>query len=157
MLRPHPADDPAILRAVRTAVAAPRIEVDATTPILALLRAADLCLGVPSTAVLEAAVSATPVLALNLTGVEWAWPIGSEGPVPVARSVEELEDLLAGWALGKPVPGRPELLEVLGLRAGSERDGPRALLALAAGRTPPVRVPAAPVDDRQPDRRQPVV
>ncbi len=157
VLRPHPADDPAIIEAVRTAVPAPSFVVDAITPILALLHGADLCVGVPSTAVLEAAVGATPVMALNLTGIEWAWPIGPDGPVPVARTGSELEDLLAGWAAGGPVPGRPELLEILGLRSGGEQDGPRALLALAAGRRPAVRPSAAPVAERQPTGSRSVV
>jgi len=129
VLRPHPAEGSDAALAAAASFAGSEIAIDASTPIQDLYRACSLCLGTATTATLQAVLNGTPVVALNLTGFEWSWPLGGDTTVPVARSAGELSACLDRWASGRPLPGREALLTALGLsEAGG--DGTSRILAI---------------------------
>src|SRR4051794_35313284 len=86
VLRPHPSHD--ISPATRIVERFPRlrIDVDRRSDIFTVLRESDLCVGVASTATVQSVVVGTPVVALNVAGFDWAWPLGGDTAVPIARS-----------------------------------------------------------------------
>lgn len=132
VLRPHPSAGFEAARAAASLDPSGSVTIDARTEIEQLLANSDLCVGAVSAATLQAALVGTPVVALNLSGFEWEWPLGGATSVPVARSGEELRVWLERWLRGEALPGREEMLAALG--AGG-RDDPREriLEALARG------------------------
>jgi hypothetical protein len=91
---------------------------------------------VASTATVQTALVGTPVIVLNVFGFDWAWPLGGDSEVPVARSADELAGWLKRWAAGETLPGREDLLGALG---AGRPDPTGALLRLVAA-------PAAPAE-----------
>ena len=110
---------------------------------LALLESCDVCVGTTSTATLQAALVGTPVIALNLTGFDWPWPLGGETAVPVARDEEDLAAALERWASGERLPGRDDLLGALG--AGHGDEGVERLLSAVIAPPPAARKRPEPV------------
>lgn len=92
-LRPHPVFPAPPLDMVAPGHA--DVHSDKSSPILDLLAEHDLCIGAASTATLQAALVGTPVVVLNVTGFDWLWPFDGSGPVKLARSEDELVDLLS--------------------------------------------------------------
>jgi hypothetical protein len=127
VLRPHPTQDMASARVALRRFPELEVDLDPTTPIVDLLAGADLCIGALTAATLQAAIVATPTIALNVTGFEWVWPLGGDTPVAVARSEEDLRAAVERWAAGEPVPGRDALLRALG---ADRDDGVDRLFAL---------------------------
>src|SRR4051812_3152772 len=114
VLRPHPSHDIAAAARIMERFPGHPIEVDRGTDILDLLRTGDLCIGVASTATVQTALVGTPVIVLNVFGFDWAWPLGGDSEVPVARSADELAGWLKRWAASETLPGREDLLGSLG-------------------------------------------
>jgi hypothetical protein len=131
VLRPHPSHDISAAARILERFAGHRIEVDRSSDILDLLRSGDLCVGVASTATVQSALVGTPVVVLNVFGFDWAWPLGGDSSVPVARSAPELASWLARWADGETLPGREDLLAALGV---GRRDPTGELLQLVETR-----------------------
>jgi len=123
VLRPHPS---AARREAELELAArfpgATFEIDGSSAILDLLARCDLCIGTITTATLQAALVGTPVVALNLMGFEWRWPLGGETTVPVAHDERDLRTWLDRWSSGSPLPGREDLLRALG--ASTDGDDP---------------------------------
>lgn len=143
VLRPHPAEGPGAAAQIAARFPGANLQIDATTPIEDLQASCDLCLGAATTATLQAVLAGTPVVALNLTGFEWSWPLGGDTPVPVARSAEELGECLRRWSSPSPLPGREALAAALGLgEAGG--DGTSRILAVLDGARGTRGAPAAP-------------
>lgn len=115
ILRPHPSHDPAIAESLRSRFPDADLSVDAESEILDLMARTKVCIGTYSTATFQAALAGAAVVALNLTGREWGWPLGGDTPVPVARTGAELTRWLESLRghRGAP-PGRDELLDALG-------------------------------------------
>lgn len=135
VLRPHPAEGPqAAARALRHAAGAPvTVEIDATTPIAGLHASCHLCVGTVTTASLQAVLAGTPLVALNLLGFPWSWPLGGDTPVPLATDAGELDAWVARWAAGEVLPGRDALLEALGADPAGGDPAGRLLEILDAG------------------------
>jgi hypothetical protein len=135
VLRPHPsggrqAEDELAARFPRAS-----IEIDSGSSILDVLAGCDLCIGTITTATLQAALVGTPVVALNLMGWEWRWPLGATTTVPVAHDAAALATWLDRWRDGPPLPGREDLLAALGARAGGD-DPTGRMLAILDGAAP---------------------
>jgi ADP-heptose:LPS heptosyltransferase len=126
VLRPHPSEGLGAARVVTERFPG-ELEIDGASPILDYLESCDLCIGGVTAATLQAALVGTPVIALNLTGFDWRWPLGGETTVPIARSPEELGDALDRWRAEGVLPGREALLDALGADGG---DGPGRFLAV---------------------------
>jgi hypothetical protein len=145
ILRPHPSQDPSAIAAFAEQFAGLDLRVDTTTDMLELLRGCGVCLGVTSTATLQAALVGTPVVVLNVTGFDWTWPLGGDTSVPVALDSDGLAAALARWASGERLPGREDLLA--GLGAGHGDEGVERLLSAVIAPPPAAiaeqRVPAA--------------
>jgi hypothetical protein len=131
VLRPHPSDDPAPTLQMLERFSRANVAIDLSVDVLEALSRCDLCVGVPSTATLQAALVGTPVIALNVSGFEWCWPLGATTRVPIARSEAELAGWLERWATGTQLPGREDLLAALG--AGDPAAAIERLLALLDG------------------------
>jgi hypothetical protein len=114
VLRPHPSDDLAAVAVVGERFSELDVVIDYRTEIVELLRSADVCIGAQSAATFQAALAGTSVIVLNLTGYEWAWPLGGETTVPVASSADELSRWIGRWASDRILPGAPDLLRGLG-------------------------------------------
>jgi hypothetical protein len=112
VLRPHPADPANLVADLHARFEG--LRSDSKTPILELFADAELCIGATTTASLQAALVATPLIFLNVTGNEWNWPLGGDTPVPVARSAAELVTWLTRWKEGLSLGGREALLHALG-------------------------------------------
>src|SRR5262249_8763459 len=103
------------------------------TPALDLLARSHVCVGTFSTATLQAALTDTAVVVLNLVGREWGWPLGGDTPVPVARSTQELADARGELRrLPDARPGQKALLDALGATDGDSVDRLLKLLDEAA-------------------------
>ena len=117
-IRPHPAEhEPEIF-----AAAAPRyyeldVRVDTQSSIDDLIASADLLVGAVSTATLQAAAAGVSVIFLNVSGSAAPWPFDGSTQVPIAGGAQELAGLIPGVLSSEDVPGRPELLEALGVDA----------------------------------------
>jgi hypothetical protein len=131
VLRPHPASGRASAEAAARRYPHSQVAIDTETHIGELLAGCDLCVGAATAATLQAALVGTPVIALNLTGFDWEWPLGHGGSVPVVASRSELEDWLARWLAGEELPGRSEMLAALGVN-GSDSTG--RIIDLVTGR-----------------------
>lgn len=117
IVRPHPAEhEPQIFETLATDYESLDVSVDTSSPIAALIGAADLCVGAVSTATLEAAVADVPVILLNVTGHVARWPFDGSTAVPVARTAEELADLIRCVLASGSVPGKAEMTQALGVR-----------------------------------------
>ncbi len=55
------------------------------------------------------------MIALNLSGYDWCWPLGGRTEVPIARSADQLADYLRLWIQEGSLPGREQLLDALGV------------------------------------------
>ena len=133
VLRPHPLDPLRASEDLQRRFAEMAVEIDAASDIHDLLRGCDLCIGSASTATFQAALEGVPVIALNVTGFEWAWPLGGETTVPVAHSGEELGRLLERFAAGELLPGQDDLVRAVG---ADRRDTTERLLErIATGAT----------------------
>lgn len=131
-LRPRPSADLGGVQVARARFPLLAVAIDQSTPIVDLARRHDVCIGVMSTATCEAALVGIPVVVLNVTGLEWGWPLGGETTVPIARTAPELAAILAnllGTNGGGP-PGRQALLEALG---ATGEDGSERLVELIRG------------------------
>jgi hypothetical protein len=113
VLRPHPSAGLDAEHALIARHPGTRFEIDRASTILDALAACDLCIGTITTATLQAALVGTPVIALNSMGFAWAWPLGGDTAVPVARDRDELAACLERYS-GAPLPGRDDLLAALG-------------------------------------------
>ncbi|MEJ7824168.1 MAG: hypothetical protein WKF48_01995 [Solirubrobacteraceae bacterium] len=120
VLRPYPSEGSESVAALAAHFPGATFETDRGSSIVELHARCDLCIGAIMTATLQAALAGTPVFALNLMGFEWAWPLGGDTTVPVARSRAELETWLAHWASGSAMPGREDLLTALGAGDGHD-------------------------------------
>jgi hypothetical protein len=126
VLRPHPTQERSTHPVLARRFPELRVQEDAQSGILDVLRGVDICIGGASTSTLQGALVGTPVIALNLSGDEWPSPIGGETSVPVARSPADLDAILDRWARGETLPGREDLLAALGA------DGSDAVVRLLA-------------------------
>lgn len=146
VLRPHPSQDLAPIRAVADDFPGLAVGVDAATDIMELLESADLCIGGLTAATLQAAVAGTPVIVLNVTGFAWRWPLGGDTPVPVTADAGALRDAISRWLRDGRIPGRETLLGALGADRSDAVDQLAELVLRAADR-PRVRAdePRAPV------------
>jgi hypothetical protein len=150
-LRPHPTQERITYPALAARFPDLRLEEDATSAILDFLRGVDLCIGGASAATLQGALVGTPVIALNLSGDEWPFPIGGRTSVAVARSATDLETILDRWACEGTLPGREDLLAGLGADGS---DPVSRLLALVDGSKQPM--PDQGVRDRPQVPQRPV-
>jgi hypothetical protein len=114
VLRPHPTQERSTHPVLARRFPGLRVVEDVDSEILDVLRRVDLCIGGASTATLQGALVGTPVIALNLSGDEWPFPIGGATSVPVARSAADLDAILDRWTLDGTLPGREDLLAALG-------------------------------------------
>ena len=115
VLRPHPSQSHRAPERVQARFPAASIVIDTETDALELLARSHVCVGTFSTATLQAALTDTAVVVLNLVGREWGWPLGGDTPVPVARSTEELAEILRELSRDSEArPGREALLAALG-------------------------------------------
>jgi len=133
IVRPHPFDrerDHYRLLAARYPEL--RVELDATTPIGALMGRCDVCVGSTSTATLQAAASGVRTAFLNTTGVPTEWPLGEGQPFPAAGDADELAGLVAELDRSPEVPGRKAALDALGVR-GDALERVVALVEAAVG------------------------
>jgi hypothetical protein len=130
VLRPHPSAGLDAEHALQERYPDATFEIDRGSTILDALAACDLCVGTITTATLQAALVGTPVVALNLMGFEWSWPLGGETTVPVARDSRELGACLDVWLQGAPLAGREDLLAALGARAEGDDPTDRMLAIL---------------------------
>jgi hypothetical protein len=133
-LRPHPTQERITYPALAARFPDLRLEEDTTSSILEFLRGVDLCIGGASAATLQGALVGTPVIALNLSGDEWPFPIGGRTSVAVACSPTDLEAILDRWAQEGTLPGREDLLAGLGADGS---DPVSRLLALVDGAKQP--------------------
>ncbi|MEA2359012.1 MAG: hypothetical protein QOI62_2272 [Solirubrobacteraceae bacterium] len=133
VLRPHPTQQLAPIRRLLDEIGDLDTRIDATSSIEDLLASAALCVASLSTAALQAALVDTPVIALNLTGFEWPWPLGGDTPVPVAHSTDELVVALRDWRRRRRAPGREALLAALGADRPNALD---RLVDVVTGRPP---------------------
>jgi hypothetical protein len=118
VIRPHPFDrEQEAYEALGARHGRLSVRIDASTPILQLLRGAGLCIGSTSTATLQAAASNVPTVFLNTTGVIAEWPLDGTGALPTARDSGELAQLLPRRGAGARATGRESALEALGARA----------------------------------------
>ncbi len=141
VLRPNPLQDSSFFARLRERYPQVDLQERRGGDIVAVHRAVDLTIGSASTATYQAVLAGTPVIVLNLTGTEWAFPLGGEhSTVPIARSAEALDDALSAWQRDGCLPGREDLVDALGVRAG---DGVDRLLAVVDG-TAPAPPPFAP-------------
>ncbi len=118
VLRPHPSEALGAAAGVRAHAPGVDLEIDTGSPIVDFHARCDLCIGSSTAATLQAALAGTQVIALNVTGIEWRWPLGGDTGVPVARSPEELREWLDRWAGGELLPGREDLVAALGADGG---------------------------------------
>ena len=118
ILRPHPSQGAPPMRALRARFRAVDLELDATGAIRRLLAGVDLCVGSASAATFEAALAGAAVVVLNVTELEWRWPLGGDTAVPVARTAAELSAHLDRWRADGTLPGRDDLLAGLGVNGG---------------------------------------
>src|SRR5262249_36131973 len=115
ILRPHPSQSRRAPEYVQACFRGASIVVDTETNILELLARSHVCVGTFSTATLQAALTDTAVVVLNLIGREWGWPLGGDTPVPVARSTQELTEALRELHSAPDArPGHEALLSALG-------------------------------------------
>jgi hypothetical protein len=149
VLRPHPSHDIAPAARIMERFPRHRIDVDRSSGILELLHEADLCVGVASTATVQSVLVGTPVVVLNVSGFDWAWPLGGDSAVPVAHSAAELATWLQRWAAGEELPGRHDLLASLGFGRADPTEG---LLRVIG---PPLRHTAVSSDAAPARRRSP--
>jgi hypothetical protein len=119
VLRPHPSRGHPTAELVRALHTEQQVEVAVGPTILEVLRDADLCIGSASTATLEAAYAGVPVVVLDLTEIEWPWPLGGETDVPIARSEDELVDAIRSVLTSGSFLGRETLLTALGADPGA--------------------------------------
>lgn len=131
VLRPHPERGRVVAERAVAKRSKIKVEVDSSSPILELLSECDLCIGTASAASLQAALVGTPVIALNMSGYEWLWPLGGGTSVPVARSEDELAGWLTRWLAGEPMPGRDDLTRALGAHG---EDASERMLEVIASR-----------------------
>jgi hypothetical protein len=140
VLRPHPSTGPLAADAMCSRYPSALITVDVTSDIFDLLRRGAVCIGTNSTAVMQAALIGTPILILNLDGVEFPWPLGgSSTTVPIARSREDLVLHLRKMLNRKDEAawGQDDLLGVLGVM---QDDSVEKLVAVIARHLrPPAR------------------
>lgn len=122
VLRPHPVEDRAAVPEAVRRFPALDVRVEPSVPILDLLRAVDLCIGGATLATLQAALVGTPIVVLNLSSHDWRHPIGGTTVVPVARSSEQLAEVLASWTPGTVLPGRDDVVAALGADGRNEAD-----------------------------------
>lgn len=127
VVRPAPAEGAAASARLMAAFPDIDIELDTEDDVMSSFKRADLCLGSASTATFQAALVGTPVIALNLSGYEWCWPLGGRTAVPIARSAAEVSEHVGRWAREGGLPGREHLLDALGVDG---RDGVSELLKL---------------------------
>jgi len=116
VIRPHPSD--LALGAYATLAAAHpnlNVEVDARTPIEALLAAADLCVGSVSTATLQACALGVPTVVLNMSAFPRPWPFQGSA-LPSAADADALAVAIVATLRSGEVAGREEALEALGVR-----------------------------------------
>jgi hypothetical protein len=118
VLRPHPFERFATGSPLAERFPGRELSVDRSTPIMELLEEADLIIGGTSTATVQAALTGTPAIALNLSGFDWPWPLGGHTSVPVARSREELDAVLGRFAESGYLPGQDDMLAALGADGG---------------------------------------
>jgi hypothetical protein len=130
VLRPHPSAGLEAEHALEQRHPGTTFEIDRASTILDALAGCDLCIGTITTATLQAALVGTPVVALNLMGFEWSWPLGGDTTVPIARDGHELGACLDVWLQGSPLPGRDELLAALGARPEGDDPTDRMLAIL---------------------------
>ena len=134
VLRPHPSQDLAPVRAVLGRYPRLRGSVDSASDLHELVGSADLCVGSLSTSTLQAALTGTTVAVLNVTGFDWTWPLGGETPVPIARDAEELAAVVRRWQTQGSLPGQDALVEALGADRPGAVDRLARLVTAAAGR-----------------------
>ncbi len=137
VLRPHPSGGQQAEDALAARFPDTSFEIDRTSPIRDVLAGCDLCIGTITAATLQAALVGTPVIALNLMGFAWSWPLGGDSTVPVAHDAAELAAWLERWAAGTPLPGREELLSALGADAAGGDPTERILAILDHPPAPP--------------------
>jgi hypothetical protein len=114
-IRPHPAEhEPEIFERAASLYGELKVDVETTSSIAELFTTADLCIGAVSTATLQAAAAGVPVVFLNVTARPARWPFDGSTGVPVASNSEELATLIIQVLSSGSVPGRAEMLEVLG-------------------------------------------
>lgn len=130
MLRPHPSAGLEAEHAIVALYPQVAFEIDRESTILDALAGCDLCIGTITTATLQAALVGTPVVALNLMGFEWSWPLGGDTAVAVARDADELESCLDDWLRGSQADGREDLLAALGARPEGDDPTDRMLAIL---------------------------
>ncbi len=130
VLRPHPSAGLEAEHAIAELHPDVTFEIDRASTILDALASCDLCIGTVTTATLQAALVGTPVIALNLMGFEWSFPLGGETAVAVARDEDELATCLERWLAGPPLPGRADLLAALGARPDGDDPTDRMLAIL---------------------------
>jgi len=123
IVRPAPAEGAAASARLLTAFPDMDLEVQTEGDVMDAIAACDLCLGSASTSTFQAALLGTAVIAINLSGYEWCWPLGGLTEVPIARSAEELAEHLRRWADEGQLPGRDQLLAALGVDGRDPIDG----------------------------------
>jgi len=133
-LRPHPSQDREAFPVLRSRFPDRDLREETAMDIIDLLRGVDLCIAGASTATLQGALTGTSVIALNLSGSEWPFPLGGDSAVPVARSAEELDSSLEEWQRRAALPGREDLLK--GLGADGSDGAARVLSVLDGGAQP---------------------
>jgi hypothetical protein len=116
VLRPHPSDlSPDAYAQLAEQHPGLRVEVDAHTPIEALLGSADLCVGALSTAALQACAIGLPTVVLDVAGVRRPWPFDGTA-LPVGTDAESLAELIAVALAAGESEGREAALDALGAR-----------------------------------------
>jgi hypothetical protein len=121
VIRPHPSDLAASgYLELAAGLDQLRIEIDAVTPIEALLGGADLCVGALSTACLQACALGVPTVLLDVAGVERPWPFdGSPGAIVRCADADALAEAISAALESREIGGRDAAIEALGVRPGA--------------------------------------
>jgi len=147
IVRPAPVEGPAASARLLAAFPEMDLEIQTGGDVMEAIASCDVCLGSASTSTFQAALPGTAVIALNLSGYEWCWPLGGRTEVPIARSAEELAGHLRRWADEGRLPGRDQLLEALGVDGRDPIDGLLKLVLADPPRSPTLEPsPPGPAD-----------
>jgi hypothetical protein len=136
-IRPHPSvRKPEVYAQFASRYPELEVRVNAESALTELLAEADLCLGVVSTATLQAAAAWVPVIVLNVTGRAGPWPFDGSTDIPIATSAEQLAALIPEVLALGTVPGHAEMLAALGATGNAADHFVELIQSLVAGEIP---------------------